>query len=275
MMKFLLSLFVLLITISSCKSSTEVVELSKNKPEKLSGTYYIAQLEGNNVTLNNLEITFDETSNKVNGSAGCNSFFGNYSTENNTITFGNVGATKKLCSKNIMVIEAYFLKSLSLVDSFSIDANDEISLLANDKILITATSAAQTTQKSDEINDNYITAVKYKTSTRGFFNFILISKNKISVSEDRSLQNIKNYNIDSIEWNELKSLIDAIDLEGLLKLAPPSQNHQHDGAAHATLALQIGDIEYMTPTFDHGNPPKAIEALVNKVLSIKENTVKQ
>jgi len=274
-MKFILSLVALLITVSSCKSNTEVVENSKTMQEHLSGTYYITQLEGNDIALNKLEITFDETSNKVNGTAGCNSFFGNYSTENNTITFGDIGATKKLCSKNIMAIEAYFLKSLSLVDSFFVDANGGISLLANDKILITATRTAQATKKSDEINDNYITAVKYQTSTRGFFNFILISKNKIAISEDRSLQNIKNYNIDATQWNELKSLIDATDLEGLFKLTPPSQNHQHDGAAHATLALQIGDIEYMTPTFDHGNPPKAIEALVNKVLSIKENTVKQ
>ncbi|WP_175455540.1 META domain-containing protein [Winogradskyella thalassocola] len=272
-MKFLLSLFTLLITISSCKSSTDVVENSKNMQETLSGTYYITQLEGTNVISNKLVITFDETSNNVNGTAGCNSFFGSYSTENNTITFGDIAASKRLCPKDIMTIEKQFLKSLSLINSFSIDTN-VISFLQNDKILISGTRIAPIKKKSIT-NDTYKTAVKYQASTRGSFDFILIAKQKMSISEDQSLQNIKNYTIDTTEWEELKRLIDAADLEGLSELIPPSHNHQHDGAAHATLSLQIGDLEYMTPTFDHGNPPKAIEALVNKVLSIKENTIKQ
>ena len=273
-MKFLLSLIAILITVSSCKSTTDIVEPSKIMQENLSGTYYITQLEGNDISLNKLEITFDATSNKVNGTAGCNTFFGSYATENNTVTFENIAASKKLCTKDIMAVEKYFLKSLSLVNAFSAEANN-ISFLANDRVLITATRTPHTTKKNDEINDNYITAVKYKVSTRSTFDFILILQNKIAISEDQSLQNMKNYSIDAAEWKELKSLIDAVDLESFLKLTPPSQNYQHDGAGHATLALQIGDIEYMTPTFDHGNPPKAIEALVNKVLSIKENTVKQ
>lgn len=31
----------------------------------------------------------------------------------------------------------------------------------------------------------------------------------------------------------------------------------------------------MTPTFDHGHPPKEIEALVNKILTIREKLTKQ
>lgn len=273
-MKFLLSLVTLLITISSCKPSAEVVEQSKNMQEKLSGTYYITQLNDTDVSSNKLVITFDETSNKVNGTAGCNSFFGSYSTENNTITFGDIAASKKWCSKDIMTIEKQFLKSLSLVNSFSIDTN-VISFLENDEILISGTKIIQPIKKSSAVNDTYKTAVKYQALTRGSFDFILISKNGISISKDANLQVIEKHNIDTKQWEALKTLIEAVDLETLQNLKPPSQKHQYDGAPHATLAIQIGDVEYLTPTFDHGNPPLEIEALVNKVLSVKEKTVKQ
>ena len=69
--------------------------------------------------------------------------------------------------------------------------------------------------------------------------------------------------------------MDAVDLQTLNKLKAPTEKRLHDGAAHATLAFRQGDMEVMSPTFDHGHPPKEIEALVNKVLSIKENVLKQ
>jgi len=37
----------------------------------------------------------------------------------------------------------------------------------------------------------------------------------------------------------------------------------------------LGDIEIITPPFDHGHAPKELKTVVNKVLSIKENRVKQ
>ncbi|WP_179318626.1 META domain-containing protein [Winogradskyella helgolandensis] len=274
MMKFLLSLVTLLITISSCKSSTDVIENSKNMHETPSGTYYITQLGNTDVSLNEITISFDETSNNVTGFASCNSFFGSYSTENNTITFGDIAASKKWCSKDIMTIEKQFLKSLSLVNSFSIDTNS-ISFSENDNLLIKGIRTIAASKKSTTTGDSYKTAVKYEASTRGSFDFILISKHGISISKDQSLQTIQKHSIDLAQWEELKNLIENTDLETLNQLKPPSQKHQYDGALHATLAIQIGDVEYMTPTFDHGNPPMEIEALVNKVLSIKEKTVKQ
>ncbi len=55
----------------------------------------------------------------------------------------------------------------------------------------------------------------------------------------------------------------------------PTDKRFADTEAEATLAIQFDDVEYMTSLFDHDNPPKEIVAVVNKVLSIKENTVKQ
>ncbi|SDS34931.1 META domain-containing protein [Winogradskyella sediminis] len=273
-MKFIISLFTLLLTVSSCDSSKKGIENSATMQDTLSGTYYITQMGNTDVSLNKLAISFDEKTNKVTGFSGCNSFFGSYSLENNSITFSNIATSKKMCPKDIMAVEMQFLKVLNQVHAFSIKGNI-VSFLNNDIVLLKASSNSSTTKKSTVINDGYKTAVKYQTTSRGSYNFILISKDNILVSEDRHLQNIKTYSIDATEWNVLHKLIDAVNLEELSEVTPPSNNHQHDEALHATLSLQIGDIEYTSPGFDHGNPPKEIETLVNKVLSIKEKTVKQ
>ena len=43
----------------------------------------------------------------------------------------------------------------------------------------------------------------------------------------------------------------------------------------ATLQIENGETSYKTEIFDHGNPPKAISDLVNKVLSLKKSMEKQ
>lgn len=287
-MKFLFSLIALIMLTESCNSSKETIEATNiknsNKVQNiLSGSYNITQI-GNNISISSkLIITFDDKSNKVTGFAGCNSFFGTYHTQDASVTFSNIASTKKYCQKEIMDIENHFLKALKSANLFTIK-DTVLSLLENDTVLINAsktgvpksdTSIAVTTNKSDIVKDNYQTSVTYKALTRGSFEYSRISKSNIAISTDRSLKQIANYNCEDKDWKELNTLIEAVDLETFQNLKAQSKKHLFDGATHATLAIQIGDIEYMTPAFDHGNPPKEIEALVNKVLSIKENAVKQ
>ena len=49
----------------------------------------------------------------------------------------------------------------------------------------------------------------------------------------------------------------------------------YDAAPMAVLIIKENGNTYMTNGFDHGNPPKPIHLIVNKVLSIKESMVKQ
>ena len=273
-MKFLIPLFMLLATVNSCDSTKKAIENNEKMQTTLSGTYYITQLGDTDVSANKLVITFDETSNKVTGFAGCNSFFGSYSIENSSITFSNMASSKKLCPNPIMNFETQFLKSLNTVDSFSINDN-LISFSENDSVLIKGTTTVVASKRSAEANYEDNTAIKYQALSRNSFEYILISKSHILISKDRNLLEIDTYPIEAKDWEAIHTLIEAIDAESIHNLTPPSTKHQYDGAAHATLAIIMGDVEYMTPTFDHGNPPAEIETLVNKVLSIKENTVKQ
>ncbi|NRD22314.1 META domain-containing protein [Winogradskyella litoriviva] len=274
-MKILLSIFMLLATANSCNSSKKAIETNKKMQEVLLGTYYVTQLGDTDVSSYKITINFDDTEKKVTGFAGCNSFFGTYTLENNTLTFGNIASSKKLCPGTISQTERQFLKALNSVNAFSIKDN-LISFSENDDILITGTNTIITSNKSSVVTNDieYKTSVKYTTTTRGSYDFISISKSNILLSKDKGLQNILKYNTDSKDWEAIQKLIKGLDVETIKDLIPPSKNYQLDGAQHANLAVIIGDIEYMTPTFDHGNPPEAIEVLVNKVLSIKENTAK-
>ena len=119
-MKFLLSLFALILFTESCNSSKEVNENSNKKQNTLSGRYIITQIGNNKSISAKLTISFDDELNKVTGFAGCNNFFGSYTAHNNEITFGNIASSKKFCPKEINSIENLFLKALNAADTFTI-----------------------------------------------------------------------------------------------------------------------------------------------------------
>lgn len=72
--------------------------------------------------------------NKIEGSTGCNRFFGNISLEGHKMSVQNVGATKMAC--NDMQTEIAFLKALKNVTHFEIE-KDKLKLLSEDsKVLM-------------------------------------------------------------------------------------------------------------------------------------------
>lgn len=272
-MNVLFSLLVLFITTDSCDSSKKRVEKSLITQNTLSGRYTITQLGSNSYFDSTLVISFDEKSKKVTGFSGCNSFMGSYSTQGHTIAFGPIVTTRKFCKEEINTLENHLLKALDSVNSFSIE-NESLMLLENETPLITATQSSMTS-KNDMVKDRYDTTIVYETSTRGYYEYISISASDILISKDRGLQNVTHYKCEEQDWKELNTLIEAVDLKTFQKLEAPSEQRFSDSALEASLAIQLGDIQYRTPAFDHGNPPETIEVLVNKVLSIKEKTIKQ
>jgi len=59
-----------------------------------------------------------------------------------------------------------------------------------------------------------------------------------------------------------------VNLAGLETLEAPSKKHQFDGALAANLKITVDGKEYQTVTFDHGNPPTEIKALVEKIIAL-------
>lgn len=74
-------------------------------------------LEGTEITA-----TFDSAEKRVNGSAGCNSYFGDYQLSDNTLTFLVISHTEKYCMEpeGIMEQEAQYLKTLNTAESYQV-----------------------------------------------------------------------------------------------------------------------------------------------------------
>lgn len=116
----------------------------------------------------------------------------------------------------------------------------------------------------------------YEKMTRGFYEIIWVTSDSISFSNNiEDLKDKKTYKCPKEDWNELLNLLQDFDIKTLPKLEAPTKMYEYDGAAMATLKVNTKNEEYKTPIFDDGYPPKAIEALVNKVLSLKKMTQKQ
>ncbi|BAO75422.1 hypothetical protein [Winogradskyella sp. PG-2] len=115
----------------------------------------------------------------------------------------------------------------------------------------------------------------YKALSRGTFIFVEISETEVLVSSDRNFINKDKYSCEKGDWEELNKLLEKVNRETFTELEAPTNQRLFDGAAHATLTIKEGGEEITTSSFDHGSPPEVIMDLVNKVLSIKENVIKQ
>lgn len=117
--------------------------------------------------------------------------------------------------------------------------------------------------------------VSYRASTRGYFEVIEIAGDSISYTNDYNQKDYKTFAITSEDKDALFGLLNTLELKELPTLEPPSKTHQYDAAPAAYLTVTKGDEEFMTPTFDHGKPPKMISDVVEKILSIKSMFDKQ
>jgi hypothetical protein len=136
---------------------------------------------------------------------------------------------------------------------------------------------SQETLASKEINSNQEgNSIKftYRASTRGFFEILWITKDTITISKDRDLIKRTSFSYPESDWDELMALMNDLDLKNLENLDAPSKKFQYDGAAMATFKVNTNNEEFTTSGFDNGAPPKAIEAIVNKLLSIKSSVEK-
>lgn len=119
------------------------------------------------------------------------------------------------------------------------------------------------------------TTISYEETTRGFYVKIWISKDSVFITNDRNHKEKVSIPTPKKEWNELMSLLEEIDIQNLPNLEAPTSMRHYDGARFAKLTVTQNRQEINTESFDHGHPPKPIEPLVNKVLSMMEMVKKR
>lgn len=141
-------------------------------------------------------------------------------------------------------------------------------------------TSSETSDKSIDSKNPMITmqddtTISYEATTRGFYEKIWIDKDSIAVTNDRNAAEISRFPTPKSDWNELMKILDEVNLSTLPDLEAPTSTREYDGAAIATLSVTKNDLETKSNSFDHGQPPTAIEAVVNKVLSMGEVAKKQ
>jgi hypothetical protein len=114
------------------------------------------------------------------------------------------------------------------------------------------------------------TIAVYEASTRGAFYKIIYQNNQLMVSRDRNNPNGKPFSISKEDFLELTTMLKAIKPEGLEKLKGSTQERHSDGAMHANFKIIQNGKEYQTQGFDAGVPPKEIEKIVSKMISLSE-----
>lgn len=73
---------------------------------------------------------------RVNGSGGCNSFFGTYELKNdNGITFSPIGATKMACQDVVMQVESRFFQVFEMAKKFMVK-DDTLTLMNSDDSVV-------------------------------------------------------------------------------------------------------------------------------------------
>jgi len=113
---------------------------------------------------------------------------------------------------------------------------------------------------------------EYKAFTRGTVMDIVISDWGIGANKGRPGDKPSD-TFKSIAEKDRNTLLEEtakLKLDGFETLEPPTKKHQFDGALAASLKITVDGKTYTTPTFDHGNPPAEIKALVDKIVELSE-----
>ncbi|RSC95535.1 hypothetical protein [Tenacibaculum singaporense] len=112
--------------------------------------------------------------------------------------------------------------------------------------------------------------IAYEAQTRGSMVKLTIEGNNLSY---KTYQKEGTKEVTKEQLEELKAIINELNLEGISKLKAPSEKRITDGALHAEFTIKMADKEYKSITFDAGNPPKELKKLEDflyKLSDVKE-----
>ena len=109
--------------------------------------------------------------------------------------------------------------------------------------------------------------ISYEASTRGKKIELKVTDSVIIYKENQETTKVQ---LTSKARKEITKLLSKIEVLKIETFVPPSEERFSDKALHAALTIIINDKEHVSQTFDHGNPPKELKALLEYLFSIVE-----
>lgn len=109
--------------------------------------------------------------------------------------------------------------------------------------------------------------IAYKAQTRGSMVELTIEENSLSY---KTYQKEGAKEVTKEQLEELKTIINELNLEEISALQAPSEKRITDGALQAEITIKITDKEYKSSIFDAGNPPKELKKLEDFLYKLSE-----
>ncbi|MGV6860350.1 MAG: hypothetical protein ACWA41_01185 [Putridiphycobacter sp.] len=115
-----------------------------------------------------------------------------------------------------------------------------------------------------------IISYTYKAGTRGYQVEISVSKDSTHIIQSGRVSKTMSYETSSDFWKQLKSDTKSVELKEIGQLKSPTNKRQLDAAAHASLTIATKDSIYQSSSFDGGQPPAMIKAIVDALVTEAE-----
>lgn len=107
---------------TSCDETKKAIDVAENI--NLSGSYIVSSINGEKVKSTAPSITFVAIDKTVRGKTGCNSFFGNYTTDLYALSITELAVSEMYCEdEDIQKTERDFLNALNNLGSYSLEDN--------------------------------------------------------------------------------------------------------------------------------------------------------
>ncbi len=252
-----------IVSCGNAKNST-----NSYQPEPLSGIYKISKVGETALSSADVVINFAIEKNTVSGFSGCNQFSGSYEYQGSSLNFGPLASTRKMCLPEANHLEKQITTALQNTKQYSETQKNILLYNQEGSIVMTLEKPLKSESETKVGNlENY--QLEYLAVSRGSFIMIRFENNSLSFQKDRNSKP-QVLDLSETEVASLHSKVNKLNLNTFTSLEPPTKAHQYDGAAGATLKLTENDVTHQTPTFDHGNPPNAIEALVSELIALSE-----
>lgn len=110
---------------------------------------------------------------------------------------------------------------------------------------------------------------EYEAVTRGSYKKIIAKQDTIYTIKGRDGKAIEK-KLSRTDWNEMLDLLAKVDKGNMQNLKAPTEKRFYDGALIAGLTVIHNKDTYKSASFDHGNPPKEIEKLVEKIIAVSD-----